>query len=80
MKNKNKQYLEKLYKFGKSMGEIREHVDRLMYGDREQYSNNDYIDAKKYEFEFIELNTHYKNYKHADRLTEDNLDSLINLD
>ena len=78
MKNKNKQYLEKLYKIGKSMGDIREYVERIQYGDKEQYSNNEYIDAEKYEFEFLELHTQPKSDVHLEILTEEELDKLIN--
>lgn len=70
MRNKNKQYLEKLYKIGKSMGDIRDYVDRLRYGDREQYSTNEYIDAEKYEFEFLELHTQGSSDVHIDIITK----------
>lgn len=78
MNNKNKQYLEKLYKIGKSMGDIRDYVDRLRYGDKEQYSTNEYIDAEKYEFEFIGYTGHNKEIQ-IDILDEHELDKILDV-
>lgn len=78
MKNIKRHFLVKMEGIGKKTRDIRKKIHNMYYGDINNYSMCEYVDSKKYEFEFIGHNADYNKEIQLKILNEHELDNLVN--